>query len=318
MARGLATVFGGSGFIGRYVVRRLARDGWQVRVAVRRPDGALFLKTAGVVGQVTPVAVNIRDDRSVRLAVSGADLVVNLVGILFQRGRQRFDAVQAEGAGRVAAAAAAAGVRTLVHISAIGADANSPSAYARSKAAGETAVRNAFPNAVILRPSIVFGPEDDFFNRFAKMAMVLPALPLIGGGTTRFQPVYVLDVADAVVRAADNSDLAGKTFELGGPRIYSFRELLSLLLTELGRRRMLVSVPFALASLKGAVLQAIPLIRPPLTVDQVRLLKRDSVVGAQALGLKELGIAPTAVEPILPTYLDLYRPHGYYSRARIT
>jgi NADH dehydrogenase len=317
MARGLATVFGGSGFIGRYVVRRLARDGWQVRVAVRRPDGALFLKTAGVVGQVTPVAVNIRDDRSVRLAVSGADLVVNLVGILFQRGRQRFDAVQAEGAGRVAAAAAAAGVRTLVHISAIGADANSPSAYARSKAAGETAVRNAFPNAVILRPSIVFGPEDDFFNRFAKMAMVLPALPLIGGGTTRFQPVYVLDVADAVVRAADNSDLAGKTFELGGPRIYSFRELLSLLLTELGRRRMLVSVPFALASLKGAVLQAIPLIRPPLTVDQVRLLKRDSVVGAQALGLKELGIAPTAVEPILPTYLDLYRPHGYYSRARV-
>jgi len=316
MTRGLATVFGGSGFIGRYVVRRLAREGWQVRVAVRRPDEALFLKTAGVVGQVTPVAVNIRDERSVRGAVSGADLVVNLVGILFQSGRQRFDAVHAEGAGRVASAAAAAGVRTLVHISAIGADANSPSAYARSKAAGETAVRGAFPRAVILRPSIVFGPEDDFFNRFAKMAMVLPALPLIGGGTTRFQPVYVLDVAEAVARAVSNPDLAGKTFELGGPRIYSFRELMLLLLAELGRRRMLIGLPFAIASLKGAIFQAIPFIRPPLTADQVKLLKRDNVVAGGAQGFKELGISPTAVEPILPTYLDLYRPHGYYSRAR--
>jgi NADH dehydrogenase len=316
MTRGLATVFGGSGFVGRYVVRRLAREGWQVRVAVRRPDAALFLKTAGVVGQVTPVAVNIRDERSVRAAVSGADLVVNLVGILFQRGRQRFDAVQSEGAGRVAAAAAAAGVRTLIHVSAIGADASSTSAYARSKGAGEAAVRSAFPRAVILRPSIVFGPEDDFFNRFAKMAMVSPALPLVGGGTTRFQPVYVLDVAEAVARVADNPDLAGKTFELGGPRIYSFRELMQLLLAELGRRRMLIGLPFAIASLQGAFLQAIPFIRPPLTTDQVKLLKRDNVVGAQALGFKELGITPTAVEPILPTYLDLYRPHGYYSRAR--
>ena len=316
MTRGLATVFGGSGFLGRYVVRRLAREGWQVRVAVRRPDQALFLKTAGVVGQVTPVAVNIRDEQSVRAAVSGVDLVVNLVGILFQRGRQRFDAVQAAGAGRVAAAAAAAGVRNLVHISAIGADAHSPSAYARSKAAGEAAVRNAFPRAVILRPSIMFGPEDDFFNRFAKMAMVSPVLPLIGGGTTRFQPVYVLDVAEAVARAADNPDFAGKTFELGGPRIYSFRELLKLLLAELGRRRLLIGLPFAIASLQGAILQMVPFIRPPLTTDQVRLLKRDNVVGAQAEGFKELGITPAALEPILPTYLDLYRPHGYYSRAR--
>jgi uncharacterized protein YbjT (DUF2867 family) len=317
MTRGLATVFGGSGFIGRYVVRRLARDGWQVRVAVRRPDEALFLKTAGVVGQVTPVAVNIRNEQSVRLAVSGADLVVNLVGILFQRGPQRFDAVQAEGAGRVAAAATAAGVRTLVHVSAIGADANSPSAYGRSKAAGEIAVRSAFPRAVILRPSIVYGPEDDFFNRFAKMAMVLPVLPLIGGGTTRFQPVYVLDVAEAVARVAENPDLAGKTYELGGPRIYTFRELLTQLLLEVGRRRLLIGLPFALASLQGAIFQVIPFIRPPLTTDQVRLLKRDNVVSAQAQGLKELGITPTALEPILPTYLDLYRPHGYYSRARI-
>jgi NADH dehydrogenase len=316
MARPLATVFGGSGFIGRYVVRRLVREGWLVRVAVRRPDEAIFLKTAGVVGQVTPVACNIRDERSVRAAASGADLVVNLVGILFQSGRQRFDAVHDEGAGRVAAAAAAAGVQRLVHISAIGADAHSPSAYARSKAAGEVAVRKAFPDAVILRPSIVFGPEDDFFNRFAKMALVSPVLPLIGGGTTRFQPVYVLDVAEAVARAADDPDLAGKTFELGGPRIYSFRELMVQLLSELGRRRLLIPLPFAIASLQGAILQMVPCIRPPLTVDQVRSLKRDNVVGPQAQGFKEFGITPTALEPILPTYLDLYRPRGYYSRAR--
>jgi NADH dehydrogenase len=316
MTRGLATVFGGSGFLGRYTVRRLVRDGWQVRVAVRRPDEALFLKTAGDVGQVTPIAVNIRDDRSVQIAVTGAALVVNLVGILFQAGRQRFDAVHAAGAGRVAAAAAAAGTGTLIHISAIGADAHSPSAYARSKAAGEAAVRGAFPRAVILRPSIVFGPEDEFFNRFAKMAMVSPALPLIGGGTTRFQPVYVLDVAEAVARCAERPECAGRTFELGGPRIYSFRELMTLLLSEIGRRRMLLSLPFALASLQGAILQSIPFLTPPLTADQVKLLKRDNVAGAQAAGFKELGITPTALEPILPTYLDLYRPRGYYSRLR--
>lgn len=315
MAGGLATVFGGSGFIGRYVVRRLAREGWQVRVAVRRPDQALFLKTAGNIGLVTPVAANVRDDRSVRAAVADAALVVNLVGVLFQSGRQRFDAVQAEGAGRIAAASAAAGAKTLVHLSAIGADPQSDSLYARSKAAGEAAVRKAFPGAIILRPSIVFGPEDAFFNRFAKMAMLAPALPLIGGGTTRFQPVYVLDVAEAVYRAAQDPLAAGKTFELGGPRIYSFRELLTLMLAEIGRKRLLVSVPFPIAALQGALLQAIPLIRPPLTLDQVRLLKRDNVVAAQAAGFKELGLTPGALEPILPTYLDRYRSHGYYSRA---
>ncbi|HEY4162836.1 MAG TPA: complex I NDUFA9 subunit family protein [Dongiaceae bacterium] len=318
MARGLATVFGGSGFIGRYVVRRLASDGWQVRVAVRRPDQALFLKTTGNIGLITPIAANIRDQRSVETAVAGADLVVNLVGILFQSGKQRFDSVQAEGAGRVAAAAAAAGVKALVHISAIGADPQSNSAYARSKAAGESAVRKAFPTAIILRPSIVFGAEDGFFNRFAEMALKLPALPLIGGGTTRFQPVFVGDVAEAVVRAADRAladgSTAGKTYELGGPRIYSFRELMVLLLAEIGRRRMLIGWPFAFAALQGAILQAIPFIRPPLTLDQVRLLKRDNVVTASA-GLKDLGITPTAVEQILPTYLDRYRQHGYYTRA---
>jgi NADH dehydrogenase len=312
----VVTVFGGSGFLGRYVVRRLANEGWQVRVAVRRPDQALFCKTAGQVGQVVPVAANIRDVASVRAAVSGATAVVNLVGILFQARKQRFDAVHAQGAANVASAAAAAGVRVLAHVSAIGADAQSPAAYARSKAAGEANVRKAFPAATILRPSIVFGPEDDFFNRFAKMAMLAPVLPLIGGGTTRFQPVYVLDIAEAVTRALENpASHAGKTYELGGPRIYSFRELMTLLLAEIGRKRWLLSLPFALASLQGAILQAIPFIRPPLTADQVKLLKRDNVVGPQAAGFKELGITPTALEPILPTYLDRYRLHGYYSRA---
>ena len=312
----LVTVFGGSGFIGRYVVRRLAHAGWQVRVAVRRPDQALFLKTAGHVGQVTPVAANIRNEASVRAAVSGASAVINLVGILFQSGPQRFDAVHAEGAARVSAAAAAAGAQALVHVSAIGADPQSASGYARSKAAGEAAVRKAFPTATIIRPSIVFGPEDGFFNRFAKMALLSPALPLIGGGTTRFQPVYVLDVAEAIARAVEDPQAcAGKTFELGGPRIYSFRELLTLMLAEIGRKRMLVSLPFPIASLQGALLQSVPFIRPPLTADQVKLLKRDNVVGPQAMGFKELGLTPTAVEPILPTYLDRYRPHGYYSRA---
>jgi NADH dehydrogenase len=314
----LVTVFGGSGFIGRYVVRRLAREGWQVRIAVRRPDQALFLKTAGHVGQVTPVAANIRDQASVRAAVSGAAAVVNLVGILFQAGPQRFDSVHAQGAVHIASAAAAAGARALVHVSAIGADPRSPAAYARSKAAGEAGVGKACPGATIFRPSIVFGPEDGFFNRFAKMALLSPALPLIGGGTTRFQPVYVLDVAEAIARAAENPEAhAGKTYELGGPRIYSFRELMSLMLAEIGRKRCLCSIPFALASLQGAVLQSIPFIRPPLTADQVKLLKRDNVVGPQAAGFKELGITPTALEPILPTYLDRYRPQGYYSRTRI-
>ena len=314
MTRGLVTVFGGSGFIGRYVVRKLARDGWQVRVAVRRPDQALFLKPAGQVGQVTPVAANVRNDASVKAAVQGADRVVNLVGILFPAGPQRFDAVHVESAERVAAAATAAGVKALVHFSAIGADHNADANYARTKGAGEYAVRRGFPNATIFRPSIVFGPEDGFFNRFAAMALVSPALPLIGGGTTRFQPVYVVDVAEAVVRALEDPACAGKTFELGGPRIYSFRELMVLLLSEIGRKRLLVSLPFPLATLQGALLQAIPFIHPPLTVDQVRLLKRDNVVGPQALGFKELGITPTAVEPILPTYLDRYLPEGYYSR----
>ena len=308
----LATVFGGSGFIGRYAVRNLAREDWLVRAAVRRPDEALFLKTAGVVGQVTPVAANVRDRASVARALAGADTVINLVGILHEGGRQRFQAVQAEGARIIAEEAAKAGARHLIHISAIGADANSDSAYARSKAEGEAAVRQAFPGATILRPSIVFGPEDGFFNRFAQMAMLSPALPLIGGGKTRFQPVYVGDVADAVMKAIASPDAAGRTYELAGPKVYSFAELMRLMLSEIGRKRLLVPLPFPVASLMGAVAQCLP--SPPLTADQVRLLKRDNVPSAGSAGLTDLGIAPTAVEAIIPTYLDRYRARSYYHR----
>jgi uncharacterized protein YbjT (DUF2867 family) len=308
----LATVFGGSGFIGRYVVQDLARDEWLVRAAVRRPDEALFLKTSGVVGQITPVAANVRDRASVARAVAGADAVINLVGILHQSGRQKFQAVQVEGAQMIAEEAARAGAKHLVHVSAIGADPNSDSAYARTKGEGEAAVRRAFPGATILRPSIVFGPEDGFFNRFAQMAMLSPALPLIGGGKTRFQPVYVGDVAEAAVRAIDNREAPGRTYELGGPKAYSFAELMQLMLNEIGRKRMLVPLPFPIASLMGAVLQCLP--NPQLTADQVRLLKRDNVPSAGSPGLKDLGITPTAVETIIPTYLDRYRARGYYHR----
>ncbi len=313
MAQSLATVFGGSGFIGRYVVANLAGKGWLVRAAVRRPDEALFLKTAGVVGQVTPVAANVRDRASVARAIEGADAVINLVGILHESGRQRFQAVHAEGARHIAEEAARAGVAHLVHISAIGANAKSESIYARTKAEGEAAVRQAFPNATILRPSIVFGPEDDFFNRFAKLSRIAPALPLIGGGKTLFQPVYVGDVAAAVVKAIETPAAAGQTYELGGPTIYRFADLMRLLLHETGRSRLLVPLPFPIASLMGAVLQCLP--SPQLTLDQVRLLKRDNVVSQGVAGFKDLDITPTSVEAIVPTYLDRYRARGYYHRA---
>lgn len=308
----LATVFGGSGFIGRYVVRDLAVRGWLVRAAVRRPDEALFLKTSGALGQITPVAANIRDRASVMRAVAGAEAVINLVGILHEGGRQKFQSVQADGPRIIAEEAAKAGVRHLVHISAIGADPNSSSAYARTKAAGEAGVRQAFAGATILRPSIVFGPEDDFFNRFARMAMLSPALPLIGGGTTRFQPVYVGDVAEAVMKAIETLEAAGKVYELAGPKAYSFAELLRLMLTEIGRKRLLLPLPFPLASLMGAVMQCLP--NPQLTADQVRLLKRDNVPSAGSAGLADLGITPTGVEAIIPTYLDRYRARSYYHR----
>ncbi len=318
MAARVVTVFGGSGFIGRYLVQRLAKRGWTVRVAVRHPDRALFLKPMGAVGQITPVAASVRHAGSIAAAVAGAEAVVNLVGILYERGAQTFAAVHAEGAAAVADAARSAGARTLVHMSALGADPTSSAQYARTKAAGEHAVRAAFPGAAISRPSIVFGPEDGFFNRFAALTRFSPALPLIGGGKTRFQPVYVGDVAGALLRLTEDPTAAGKTYELGGPRIYSFRELLELMLREIGRRRLLVSIPFAVARAQGlaleivdrATLQLLP--PPPLTADQVRLLERDNVVSSGALTLADLGIQPAAVELTVPSYLARYRPGGRF------
>jgi NADH dehydrogenase len=270
------------------------------------------------VGHITPVAANIRNDASVAAAVAGVDHVVNLVGILYESGAQRFAAIHAEGAGRVAAAAKAAGAKRLLHVSAMGADPGSPALYARSKAEGEAAVRSAFPEAVILRPSIVFGPEDDFFNRFAGMARFSPALPLIGGGKTRFQPVYVGDVADAAAKILTAPldapfPYAGKTYELAGPKIYSFRELMELLLSEIGRKRVLLPIPWGIARMQAAVLGLLPF--PPLTPDQVKLLERDNVASGQLPGFAELAIAPSGPEAVLPAYLDRFRLGGRFSRA---
>jgi uncharacterized protein YbjT (DUF2867 family) len=312
----LATVFGGSGFIGRYVVTNLARAGWLVRVAVRRPDEALFLKTAGAVGQVTPVAANVRDRASIARAVAGAEAVVNLVGILHEGGRQKFEAVQAEGAKTIAEEAARAGARHLVQISAIGADPNSDSAYARTKAAGEAGVRQAFPSATILRPSIVFGPEDGFFNRFANMARFSPVLPLIGGGETKFELVYVGDVAEAIARSVDGQVKGGTIYELGGPRIMSFRQCMEEMLETIGRRRILATVPWWLAYMQASVLGLLP--KPILTSDQVTLLKTDNVVSAEAEAdrrtLAGIGIQGRSTAAILPTYLWRYRPAGQFSQ----
>jgi NADH dehydrogenase len=308
MAFETATVFGGSGFLGRYVVRELRRAGARVRVAVRRPEAAGFLLPMGPVGGVTPVAANVRDDASVRAAVAGSEVVVNLVGVLYERGRQSFDEVHVRGAERVARAAAAAGAERLFHVSAIGADTRSPSAYARSKARGEVRVREAFPAATILRPSIVFGPEDEFFNRFAMLARLAPALPLIGGGHTRFQPVFVQDVAAAIAACLDRPETAGKLYELGGPKVYEFRELLAFVLEQTGRRRLLAPMPFAVAELQAFFLECLPV--PPLTRDQVQMLRRDNVVAPDALGFADLGIAPNGLEAIVPEYLQRYRRGG--------
>ncbi|TDI57740.1 MAG: complex I NDUFA9 subunit family protein [Alphaproteobacteria bacterium] len=315
MTPSMVTVFGGSGFLGRHLVQRLAATGARVTVAVRNPESALFLKPMGDVGQITPVGADVRDGPAVAAAVQGADWVVNLVGVLYETRRQSFSAIHAQGAERIAKAAKAAGAKRLVHVSAIGANRHSSAAYARSKAAGEAAVAAAYPAATILRPSIIFGPEDDFFNRFAAMARVSVALPLFGGGETRFQPVYVGDVAAAVVKALTDEGTAGTTYELGGPRVYSFRQLMTLILAEIGRKRILLPLPFFVADAMGAVLQSLPLpfgMAPPLTGDQAKLLRYDNVVSGDAPGLADLGIAPTACEIILPTYLDRFRRHGRF------
>lgn len=310
----LVTVFGGSGFLGRHVVRALARRGYRVRVAVRRPELAGFLQPIGYVGQIQVVQANLRYPQSVLRAVEGAQAVVNLVGILAPTGRQSFQAVQAFGARAVAEAAAEAGAR-LVHVSAIGASADSPSDYARSKAEGEAAVLQAVPTAVILRPSLVFGPEDDFFNKFAGMARMSPALPLIGGGLTKFQPVFVGDVATAVEHAVEGLAKPGTVYELGGPEVRTFKQLMQLMLHEIGAKRSLVTLPFGLASLAAGLTQWLP--KAPLTKDQVELLKSDTVVSAAAEAegrtLRGLGITPTALASVLGSYLWRFRKSGQFT-----
>src|ERR1051325_1683183 len=309
----LVTVFGGSGFLGRHVVRALARAGYRIRPAVRRPDLAGHLQPMGRVGQIHPVQANLRYPASVEAAMQGADVAINLVGILFERGRQRFEAVQAAGAGNVARAAAAAGAR-LIHVSSLGADPDSPALYARTKAAGEAAVLAAAPGATIFRPSIVFGPEDDFFNRFAAMARMMPALPLVGGGATRFQPVFVGDVAQAIVKAVGGSARDGTIYELGGPQVRTFRELMEYELAVTERRRVLMPLPFGLARLQAFFLQFMP--TPLLTPDQVELLRADNVVSAAAISegrtLQGLGIEPAAMEAIVPGYLWRFRKTGQF------
>jgi NADH dehydrogenase len=308
----VATVFGGSGFIGRYIVKRLAKEGWVVRVAGRDPAAAHFLKPLGNVGQIVPMPVRIQDPESVAWAVRGADAVFNLVGILYEPGgEQTFEQVQHKGAGAIAKAAADCGVRRLVHISAIGADENSDAVYARTKALGEKAILEAFPEATILRPSIVIGPEDGFFNRFAAMARISPGLPLIGGGKTRFQPVYVGDVADAAMTALHDHHTKGRIYELGGPRVYTFKQLMQLMLKVIRRRRLLLPIPFEVAEIQARVTELLP--QPPLTRDQVKLLKTDNVVSENARGFKELGLKPQAIEVILPRYLDRYRVGGRFA-----
>lgn len=312
----LVTIFGGSGFIGRYIARRMARAGWRVRVAVRRPNEALFVKPYGVVGQVEPVQANIRDDASTRAAIAGADAVVNCVGLLNETMHQGFEAVQADGAARIARLAAEAGVQRFVHLSAIGADPDSDSDYARTKGAGEAAVLAAVPDAVILRNSVVFGPEDQFFNRFAGMAKVTPVMPLVGAQTL-FQPVYVDDVA-AAAEAALTSDARG-VYELGGPDVATFRDLIVGMLAVVRRKRIVVNLPVFVARIMAALLDfgqfaTFGLIENKvLTRDQVRQLAHDNVAAADSRGLSDLGVTPTAMDAVLEDYLYCYRPYGQYT-----
>ncbi len=312
----LVTVYGGSGFVGRYIVQRLAHEGWRVRVAVRRPNEALFVRTYGAVGQVEPVACNIRDDASVGLVMEDADAVVNCIGILNELGKNSFEAVHNEGAARIARLAAAQGVRHLVHLSALSADEASSSEYSRTKALGEKAVLAAFPAAMILRPSVIFGPEDQFFNRFAEMTRFSLVLPLVGGNT-RFQPVYVEDVATAAAMGAMGQAAPG-IYELGGPEVASLRDLVGKMLHVIHRRRLVVNLPFWVGSAMGwwlDMVQAVAMrlfVNTILTRDQVRLLRHDNVVGEGAKTLQDLGIEPAAFEAILPEYLWRFRPDGQF------
>ena len=309
----LVTVFGGSGFLGRHVVRALAKRGYRIRVAVRRPDLTGHLQPLGRVGQIHAVQANLRYPASVEAAVRDADLVINLVGILFERGRQRFEAVHAFGAEAVALAAAAYGAR-LGHVSALGAADNAPSLYARTKAMGEKLVLAAMPSATILRPSVLFGPEDNFFNRFAAIARISPVLPLVGSGRTRFQPIFAGDVAAAVLAAIEGRAIRGPIYELGGPDVKTFKELMQFVLATIERRRLLVPLPFALATLQASLLQFLP--KPPLTPDQVELLKGDNIVSDAAKRegrtLEDLGIDPIDMAVVVPSYLWRFRKTGQF------
>jgi uncharacterized protein YbjT (DUF2867 family) len=305
--RRVATVFGGSGFIGRYVVKRLAQQGYIVRVPSRDPEGALFLKPMGAVGQVVPLYASVSNEPTVHRAVEGAEIVANLVGLLAESGTASFQAIHVEGAERIARLAAAAGVGRLVQISAIGADPNSQSRYASTKGKAEQAVLAAFPAATILRPSLVFGIEDKFFNRFAEIARLAPFMPVIAG-STKMQPVFVGDVADAVMAALASSATQGKIYELGGPVVWTFREILAFILKTTHRERKLVDIPMGIARMQASVLQHMP--GKPLTPDQLLMLARDNVVAPGALGLADLGIAPTPLELVVPAYLSRYQPGG--------
>ena len=325
----LITVFGGTGFIGRHLVQRLAARGARVQVAVRHPSDAAPLQPMGDVGQIAAVQASVTNEGSVRAAVAGADAVVNLVGILYESGRMTFDAVHRQGAENVARAAKDAGVGWLVHMSAMGADPESHSDYATSKAAGEEAVREAFPEAAIVRPCVVFGPEDGFFNLFASIARFSPILPVFGcpkpsfhdgridiygDGGVKFQPVYVGDVAGAIVKCIEDPACAGKTFELGGPAVYSFKQIMEMICRETGRKRLLIPFPYTIATLQASFLQLLP--KPFLTTDQVELLKHDNVVSGKLPTLVDLGIEPTGAEGVIPIYLDRYRAGGRFTKPR--
>ena len=298
------SVFGASGFLGRYVVKHLADAGYRIRAFSRHPDKAYHLKPLGTVGQISTEYADISKEDALENALEGSYGAVNLVGILFQSGKQKFAKIHAQGAERIAQQAAASGVKKLVHISALGVDKADRSAYARTKFAGEKAVLAAFPSATILRPSVVFGPEDNFFNLFACMSKISPTLPLIGGGKSHFQPVYADDVAKAVAVAFEKEETQGQVYELGGPEVMSFKELLEYMLTHLKKSRFLAPIPYPIASIMGSVAQILP--SPPLTADQVTLLKDDNVVDDEAMGFADLGIIPTPMDAVVPDYLDTY------------
>jgi uncharacterized protein YbjT (DUF2867 family) len=307
------TLFGGTGFLGRHIIRRLAKSGAEIRVPTRDLDKALPLKTAGGVGQIVPIACDLRDDAKVLACIAGSDIVINLVGILFEKGRNNFEAVHVEWAARVARLARQAGVQQFIHVSALGASPGARARYAMTKAAGEAAVKTFVPDATILRPSLVVGPEDEFFNLFATLSLWPIPLPLIGGGHTKFQPVYVGDIAAAVEKVMGDNRYAGQIYELGGPRAYSFHALLELMAHFTGRPLRTVKIPFAVARIQAALLNLMP--RPLLTPDQVILLESDNILSGRQKGFADMGIKPTAIEAILPTYLDRFRKGGRFGKA---